>query len=460
MEISIVGAIVLVYTIGLIIYCAGSMELFAIKCSEMSIILCLFFDIGYVMKVGGFELEYNYYFTFLAFVSILLCRTMTFDRKVRKYFWLLIYLIIVVAIHSLLGTTFLSSSFRIEGGWEGAFLRGSLDEVQNQIGQVFMPLLRMLIFGIIICFLSQTGKMNSIDNVSRCLYYISMVYLFVLGIEFILINFTGLDFRKLIISLFGNSSSTAMDYRTLMGLKIPLGLSREPSSLAFQCIIIFASNLYFFTKSKKGRMIIFLYLLVLILSQSMSSVMYLLAAGFLIFHLFQGDNKTIISFFIPIVMFFGVIIAYSLFSGRFELLGKEILNFNNEFGSFTTNSTIIRLFSVYNNITYLIRHPLLGTGLYSIYSFSALITIFTNFGLIGMILYCRFYKECILSMTNRLYMNNKLVIVAILCFLFTGLPGQILYYPQSFYFFTVSFLVLSVKENEDNYGVSISYENI
>ena len=458
MEISIVGAIVLLYTIGLIIYCAGSMELFAIKCSEMSIVLCLFFDIGYVLKIGGFELEYNYYFTFLAFVSIIFSRMFEVNDNVKRYLVLMLYIVAVVIIHILLGTEFVSSSYRVEGGWEGTFQRGELDIIHNEIGQLIMPLFRMLIFCWIVSFLAQVGKKDSLERISSTIYYASVIYVAILGIEFILINFIGISYRDIIMSLFGRSSSTATEYRSLIGFKLPLGLSREPSSLAFQSIIIFASNLYYYTLHKK-KSIVIVYFVILLTSQSMSSIMYMLGALLLIYYLFAGNNKVIISALIPVVIVIGSVIAYTLFSGRFNLLQNEISEFlNSDFKTFSFNSTIIRMYSVYNNLTYFIRHPFLGTGLYSIYSFSAFLTVLTNFGIFGMGMYLKFYKESILNMTDKMYISGKLVILGLICFLFTGLSGQVLYYPQTFYFFTVSYLILTFRDSDTDYILEVSYK--
>ena len=443
MEISIFGILLILYSVKLLIVPGTFSGQISIRYTELCIVLCIFLDAGFVFKIGGFECEYNYFLTILAFVAISVSsRSIVIGKQALTYITLIVYLIAVVALHALVGTEFHSSSYLIEGGWEGAFKNGSLVTFRNHISQIIKPLIRMIVLGCILISYSKKANDESVNKINSIVFKLSITYLFILGIEFIIINFTGTNYREVMLSLFGHSSSTSPSYRTILGFNIPLGFTREPASLAFQCLMIFTSNLYYVKKNGKGKAITIIYIIVLMLSLSMSSIMYMLAAGYLIYKPFKGNNKVIITFAIPIIAILGGMVAYSLFSGRFILLQNDIFKFREGLDAITLDSTIIRTYSIYNNIQYFLKYPFIGTGLYSIYSFSAVVTLITNFGIIGSYLYIKFYKKCLCNISEGKIIGIKLLVFVLLCFLFTGSPGQILYYPQMFYFFVIANNVL------------------
>jgi len=134
-----------------------------------------------------------------------------------------------------------------------------------------------------------------------------------------------------------------------------------------------------------------------------------------------------------------------MFSSRIELLVNELSSFSSGLEDLTFNSTIIRIYSIYNNIMCFLKVPVLGTGLGTVYSFSCIVTLITNFGIVGTILFVIFYIGNIQKKFGDKRAGNLICIFWVVAFSCTGHIGYILYYSQIFFVTVIGTLLLKKR---------------
>ncbi len=443
MSITIFGACLVIFSIYILI--KNTTINFKRKANyviTLCIVACTFLDLGYVFKVGNFECEYNYLLTGFAFVLVIIAEG--YKKNISLLFvGLIAYIIAVVCIKSALGATYLSSSYSSSRYWDLCFMDGELDVVYPSVRNIVLPVIRLIMLGKVILYISRETSRKELLKIGVIIQKCSSIYLVLLVAEAILINFTSLQPRAFLLDIFGHSSSTAIEYKSVFGLKSPMGLAREPSNLAITCLISFTVNIYVHSRIKKGKVLAYNYLLVMILSGSMSAVMYAFACLLLIYLNLNRKAKRIVAFVVPAIVVFFILISYRLFEPRFSVLFREIGMFGSGIASLSrNNSTITRMYSIYNNLYYFIRNPILGTGLGTMYCYSTIVTMLSNLGMAGAMLFFTFYKRCVERKTGSIKRKLPSILWIAICFLVTGHIGHILYYVHFYYLIMTAMLVI------------------
>lgn len=448
MTISAVGFISVMMCIYIIIRDLGHFDVLVRKTLELCIITGIFFDIGYVLKIGDFECEYNYLFTGVAFASALLSKQL---RRMKKrelvLFVLLIYLFLVVVVMEALEVNFLSCSYS-GVTWDQSLRMKSLNTVNASIKQIIFPIIRLFMMGILLITFCRMYDEKLINKFCNKIYKVSKIYAVFILIEILWSNLFGSELRNLIYIVFGKSGSTTLEYRNFFGINAPLGLAREPSNFALSCFII-SLILYYIYRTKnerKCKYIMIFYLVLLVASGSVSGFLYLLAFAFLFLCSCSFNARKNIYYVLPILGFAAIFAVKQMYAYRIELLINEFSGFSKGIENLTYNSTINRMYSIYNNIMCFFKVPVFGTGLGTVYSFSCIVTLITNLGIIGTIVFGIFYLGNIIKKFGNKKTGVLVCIFLVIAFSCTGHMGYILYYSHLFYVTVIGNLLLKKGE--------------
>lgn len=416
------------------------------KSFEACVVSTIFLDIGYVAVIGGFTIEYNYLFTCLFLLSSFICLFAYHPKVNRSLKFFLIFVLFVLLTylyHVIFKSVFLSANF--DTTWD-EFFNGngnlSLVTVNSNVLQTF---LRFFIFGFSIAVFAGLVQFKDIYSVSKKIIFISKLYLIYLILEFILLNLFGTNsLRLLIIDLFGNSAATFINPRIILNVQVPMGLAREPSNLALTCLYILLVSFFTMFIAKKNIGTFIGYFIVCLLIGSLSAYRYIFVVIFIAFLAGilrkKRNHERIVSIksFLIVVASLVIVFAgvFALFGNRIENIVNSILTFSPyTVSNLETSSEIIRFYSIYNNLYYFIKYPIFGTGLGTIYSYSSTITLLTNVGVIGLVLFFVFY----LSAINRgkkiknIMIKCSLIITILSLFLLTGHLGYLLYFEKTFF---------------------------
>lgn len=425
------------------------------KSFELCVISTIFLDIGHVAIVGDFIIEYNYLFTMLFLVAAIIYLIFNHPKFSRNCIYFLFFVLSIIFsyfYHIIFKSVYYSSNFATT--WDVFFEgNGELMEISINI-DVLQTLLRTLIFGFSICVLTQSKLITSenICALSKKIVFLANFYLLYLLFEFLLLNlFNSNILRDFSYNFFGFSESSFIGSRVVLGFSMPMGIAREPSNLALCCFYILIANLYLIFVTRKHLFTFIVYSIFCLLIGSLSSYWYAFIIILIIFVALILKRKTLTGrifsaktiFFIIFILIFFVFAIFVLFGNRIENILSAIQNFDPyNVKWLEASSEIIRIYSIYNNLYYFARNFLLGTGLGTIYSFSATITLITNVGIIGLGLFLGFY---IISLNNNMIYKRKcvkhiLVVVLLMMFLTTGHLGYILYFEKTF------FIMFLIKE--------------
>ena len=444
MTISAVGFISITICIYIVIKNIGHLDFLTRRTIEICIITGIFLDIGYVLKIGDFECEYNYLFTGVAFFIALLTKQLRMLKKRELILFVLpVYLFAVVAIREISGIEFLSCSYS-GVTWDQSLRMKSLNTITASIEQIIMPIIRLLMMGIILIIFCRKYDRERINELCNKIYQASKIYAVFILIEIIWSNLFGSELRNLIYTVFGESGSTTLEYRRFLGINAPLGLAREPSNFALSCFII-SLVLYYNYRTKKERRckgLMCFYLALLVVSGSVSGLLYLLALAFLFLCSSSFNTRRNVYYVLPILGGIGAFAVNHMYSYRIQLLINEFSRFSKGIEDLTFNSTINRMYSIYNNIMCFFKVPILGTGLGTVYSFSCIVTLITNLGIVGTILFVMFYMGNIEKKFGDKKSSILVCLFLVIAFSCTGHMGYILYYSQLFFVTVIGTLLL------------------
>lgn len=427
-----------------------------------TVISTIFLDLGYLVQIGNFYVEYNYFFSFLCFASALyliihnsLNKKSNGGNNVTIFLLVFFFLLSVAVFRTVFNYNYISTSY--DGlNWDDIVYSGKLAIVNAQID--INSFLRIFMLGIVIIVFTQNYNKNALGSISKKIYYLSSIYLALLLLEMLLLNAFGNNgMRGFYYSIFGETPYSIKTPRTTFSFWSPMGIAREPSNLSFTILYILINNIFYLRIACKKRLLNFniaCFMLLTIFSSSFGGILHFVSIAFLFF---TGKNK--ISFrklmiVISIVIAFAVVVSIA-FSSRFDMALDYIRRFSPDSVSYLpVDSTVIRLYSVYNNLYCFIHNPILGTGVGSIYSFSALITMLANFGLVGFIVYFTFYFRSAKKITDC-----RITIICVIPFLIsfslTGHIGYLIYYEKTFYVFTLVVLIYDIKRRTVYYGEDI-----
>ena len=436
MTISIFGILLLLFCLGYFVYSFGLQRKPIDKVFNsfflISIITGLVFDVGFILQIGeSFTFEYNYLFSIILFVLAIF---ILMKKKLSASFFVpfiifAFYLVLITVIPILNHTTYLSAEKDLV--WDVYFgVDGEkYTPVSNGIGSFFI-IVRVLMFLISFYTLSLTLTKEDFKSWVKITYYVSWVVIVLSVIETLVNNLASpTAFRSLCFDFFGKSESTYEVPKSIRRFYTPMLFMREPSSYSLSLFIFAINNiLYLYRYSYRNTLRIILNILLIVLfsvaSFSMSSLIYLLVLFFISIYI-VGVNR---GWFAILVAIIAIPVGIVLFKDR-------VMNTLDIFSTFhyalpkdlPAVSEIIRFYSIYNNFTFFLKYPLFGTGVGAIYSFSSTVTLLSNIGIVGVLMFI----YLIYVLTNNIFKTKSFsmftVVVVILSFTLTGHMSLILY---------------------------------
>lgn len=288
----------------------------------------------------------------------------------------------------------------------------------REVPEVGIQSLRFLIRIVMhLCIALALGKVLDGNNLYRIVNKIIKFSIFIsVIILFELINniYHILEINEIIRIIFGRSSIENLQRGGLYSLK---GFHTEPSHLAigywtYLLIIIFSST-------KRKNFLIFISLIILLLSMSLTGFLFFIAGIFLYY---LTDNtfgkiskrKTLILFFLFFIVIFIYFTFGEYYNMRIDNSIKQIFD-NKIIQTDNSGSEILRMAMTVEAFQHFLRRPLFGIGLGTVWSYSAIPTILANIGILGIFVYTKFT----FSISRIGKIKNKLIFVyAIIIFVY------------------------------------------
>jgi hypothetical protein len=403
-----------------------------------SILSGILLNLGYAGKVGSFEIAYNYILSIVMFfVSLTVLFHTGFDHRMLG--WMFIFLAeTLVGLLLAMRTSYQSIPFQMN--WDPYFGTGTaLPIVGVDYKQFILMLGRILLFYINIMAFKKACDRTWILKASSLAFKVTLGVIGVAVLEMILDNAVSPTlFRNAMITFFGNSTATYQIPRQFFGIYMPLLSFTEPSEASFAYFLLAINALFQIYQGKRKASIAVLLILVLLLATggSLSSAVYLVLILVLAcFVLCRSVPKGIL-----VLCLLGIptgILGFRLFGSRIENIFKYLSSFSQGNTSLPQGSEIVRMFSIYNNLTYFLKSPLLGTGLGTIYSFSGFVTTLTDIGLLGLFV----WSACLVSGLDNLHFHKGSLALAFVFFFasfaVTGHMGIMTYLDKSFFLFVI-----------------------
>lgn len=401
----------------------------------ISIVLQLVGDVGYLIKINNVTIEYNYFLSAICglFSVIYIISKGKINKK--DFFVIIIYLVTILL--SMLYPLIFNlhyESVSFNDSWDLLFSsNSSIGEVtfdKHAIGMYF----RVVIFIISFYIFSINLDKDDLKKYSKKLYKISWIIIGFSILEFLITNYVDVSFfRNLVLKIFGQSDATYLVQRkNFLNMYMPMGFMREPSSYAKTIYIFAINNLFYYkfedSKVRKNRNLIIFNILImmfiLLFSNSMSGYIYILAILFIV--LYTMKNKLVkVSLFMYIPIF--ILPIYYLARNRLAIIGETLELLNMDPSRLQMQSELIRFYSINNNLKLFFNHFFVGCGFGTIYSYSALITLLANIGLIGVSIYSYINWYINSIATNSKQISWLTIIIIILTYLFTGHMSNIIY---------------------------------
>ena len=253
-------------------------------------------------------------------------------------------------------------------------------------------------------------------------------------IEFLLSNLTSPSiFRDFIVNLFGGFDETTYNLpRTFFGLYVPLLQYREPSRFALVLLFLLSCQIIYFQsfKHKSSLLISFCLFILLITTNSMSGLIYIVCIFLMIvFSLKQQKNKITLVFLASFIVFF----CSLFFSTRLTTIFTTLpLLFKDSPAGLPALSEVVRLYSIANNLKLFLTHFFFGCGLGTLYSYSGLFTTLANIGSVGFVLWLLIIRQNMSHLNISSSSFRKGVLLFCLFYSFTGHMSQMIYLDYSF----------------------------
>lgn len=404
----------------------------------ISIIFLIVFDIGYIAKIGTFTIEINYIFSIINFIlSIVALFFVKVSRPALRGFALLMSsLLIGLLIPLVFKLSYRSVAFN--DAWDLYFDSDLiLGNVTISSHSLFL-IIRIMIFAI--SFITFTAIVTKKDllKMSRILYKISWGLISISVVEFFVSNFISpFLFRQICFNIFGQSDATYTLPRLLGGkIYLPMLFMREPSSFA-RCLMFLCINNILYTKLKdksKEKIILSIFCLffLLVMSMSLTSYIYLIAILFLAWSSLKNKRlKKYILIAIPVVM---VILLISM-GNRIDMILESYKFVNEDPRKLSRSSEIIRIYSIFNNFNYFVKYPLFGCGIGTIYSYSSLISMLSNIGILGMAAFIYFISKCLNQKFNAKNISFLLIVFVLISSILTGHLSHLMYLETAGYLY-------------------------
>ena len=416
----------------------------------LSIIFLLVFDIGYFAKIGSFTIEYNYIFSIINLVFAIY--TLFFKKNGKKnikiLLWFLGFLLASLLMPLIFDWKFLSVPFT--GSWDNYF--GS-NLIMHQVGfssHSISMFARCVIFCLSAYAFSKNITKDDIFRYSKILFKVSKFVIAFSIFEFIFINLIDEFYlRKLFFNFFGYSEATyVLPKITSNGIYIPMGFMREPSSYARSLFILAINNiLLIMFKYKKKKVISNLICLIvlLLISKSLSAFIYIGTIILILLYLIKNKKiKTVVFFSIPVIL----IIILLLMGGRLNNIFHAFGILDKMPSELERASETIRIYSIFNNLKYFIKYPIFGCGFGTIYSYSSVVTILTNIGIVGVVLYIKVIHRITSQATGYKKFSWFTLIVILLTHTMIGHLSHLMYLETAAYLFISLKMIDYLKHNK------------
>jgi hypothetical protein len=404
----------------------------------LSVLFLLVFDVGYFAKIGSFTIEYNYLFSMVNLVFALIS---IFSKKNNKQDFKIILILILFLFFSMIFPLIFNlkfSSVSFNDIWDYYFgTTKVLKDVGFSFHSVFM-FIRTIIF--ILSFYVFARQVNKKDLIrySKIIYNVSNVLILIMAFEFIISNFINESiFRNICFKLFGLSEATYYLPRLIAkNIYGPMLFMREPSSFARALFIISINNITLskITKDNNKKIIlnIVIILIALLFSKTLSSFIYIGCIFLVLLYLLKNKKlKRVLLLLIPLL----IVVLLITMGDRVLTIFNGLRTFNKPPNELPQTSEIIRLYSIYNNITYFCRYFITGCGFGTIYSYSAVITILTNIGLLGSGLFIYYIYNLNSMITKTKKFSWFTLTIIILSHLLVGHLGYLLYLESAAYLY-------------------------
>lgn len=375
------------------------------------IILNLFLEIakprGYFLQIGNGE----YYFEdVIPIISLFITMIFLIKNKISLAIFRLLFLALLIAVCGLLFEIIFPLEEKILnpsilGGWD-AYVAGNAQKSFVQINYLRFALFicQLLYFFSICSFFIKYVDSRVFEYICKKIAFFSRFILLVSVIDFIFKYFFDSKlFYDCLSSLLGEGLNT-YNFEDLRNGEILLqGITREPSHFAYS---LFCISIFFYIQGKveKRKSEIFFIVLsfcLMWLSGAFSSVVY--STCFILFVLMNGklseNSKNIhvylLIFSFLILCFVIVLLAISSTSSDNEILSR-INNIRTAFlfiieddwrGRFAIASEYVRFISIIDTVRDFVNKPLFGIGAGVELAHSGVITFFTNFGILGMLVW-------------------------------------------------------------------------
>jgi len=428
----------------------------------------IFFNLGYLFKLGAYEVNRPYIAQVVAFLWGLLIvykKIIVFNSR----FLLLFYISLIVGILWRLISPSRLIGINHDVPVDSLATGGSMVELKIT-GYSYIIFIRTILCSFLLVCFSRTFERNVFSRlVSQYVPIFKIVVIFSF-FEFISNNFINPNLvRSIVIDIFGLSSGAYTTPSVRGGLYSICLTCWEPSLANFALFFCLLGILWSINVSKNRKDIIYIFISAMMMALSMSLTGLLFIATLLVIMMFRKNvrDKTlkVISILLPISIIGIAIVLLS--SNTLNYLTSRVsttfssiaymfeypqqLSIFNVFGG---ASETVRFYSMFNNLYVWAKTPLFGVGIGAISCTSGWISAIANVGIIGIIIYLMFYKE----ISKRMKLGNYRIAAVILGIAFTLQGGLVDIFCSTFYYAWIIIIsdIISNYKTKEKSTVSVS----
>ena len=381
-----------------------------------------FVNLGYVIKLNSFILEYNILTSIILFIpSTYIFLTKKINRSTLHWFSILTICIVIGALKSIL-TKQQVLGVGYQENWDDYFAIGkSISFVSFNLRQFINMFGRFIITFVNVSAFFSIFNQHHLKILTKTIRTYTVMSLILYIIEFYMYNIANdITFREKIVKLFGETEDLYLVPRLFLNkISNPLLLLKEPSAVGFTLFIASCNEIFIFNyKNKKSSLFMLFFLVILmVLTSAMTTIIYLVIL--MISFLSSLFKKKRYIFIISILAFILLVPAVTtIYSHELSEFLANYKSFKYGIPSFTSiNAKVIRTYSIYIAIQQLLKNPIFGIGLGTSYAHSGIFTMLSNIGITGTISF--------LMMTSTYHLNfkfkksSKLLSIFFLCIMYS-----------------------------------------
>lgn len=389
---------------------------------------------GFFIKIGDKEYYSESIFVFIiCFVNtIYLLR-----YKIKKYLLIVSFIFFINFFIGIIFTYFVPLEVKVLncssfGGWDGYVIGKTNKEISSvNFLRSFLFFLQLYSFSTCCFIIKQKFTYEIYLNFFNIIKTFLKFYVLFILAECIFKNiFNCFEIIELFNLILGNGLNTFEGNEIRNGFYVLIGLSREPSHLAytlFVSLIIFAFGFKHF-KSGNDLFYIVLTFLLLFLTGAFSSIIYSLLVIILLYTLQSNklNSKNLILYLVFTVLLFIFAVIILIFFIPENIDDQFFSRINNIINALeyiilddwkfriSIKSEYVRLISIFDNLRSFLERPIFGIGAGVELSHSGFISLLSNIGIIGITCWIfLLLKSCISSnVKSSLFLLILLVIFA------------------------------------------------